>query len=97
MSGTESEEVVEVPGRVCDACKDHTVSCRWPTHDRWKTCERCSEMDSMQIKKVAVSKCPLRRRHKEMGGSVHWKVGIPEWKWSGLEGSCGGMEKVLWE
>ena len=55
------EEMVEDPDRVCDACRDHKASCKWPTHDHQKTCKRCSEKRIWcMIEKVVVSKHPLR-------------------------------------
>src|SRR5882724_13719995 len=100
MRKQEPEEVVEVPGRVCDACRDHAASCRWPAHDRRKTCAKCSDKRiQCMIEKVAVSKRPLRR----VGGSPSKKrwVGTPEELDSRVEvvrarkAPIGGMEKVL--
>src|SRR5882724_4031759 len=101
MRKQEPEEVVEVPGRVCDACRDHAASCRWPAHDRRKTCARCLDKRiRCMIEKVVVSKHPLRR----VGGSPLKKrrVGTPEELDSGVEvvrarkAPVGGMEKALW-
>src|SRR5882724_4048423 len=101
MRKQEPEEVVEVPGRVCDACRDHAASCRWPAHDRRETCARCSDKQiRCMIEKVAVSKRPLRH----VGGSPSKKrrVGTPEELNSGVEvvrarkAPVGGLEKALW-